>query len=299
MRTLSRLPRLLLPVLSLALMPACAMVKPHSPLLERVGKSNMSVGELRIRVRDMARRFPGVLEATADAAAERSNSVEIREAMLRFKSNAVPIMQSALLQPDPVAALIDGWSLLAQLQQALPEKAPAEVRASFAQSFGGLESEVEALWRELSGRQDVSPLRETVHKWAAEHPLTGPLVTRESTVPLLASFTDRSGVGLLGATAAALQDTQDLVTRVDLYAGSLPRQARWQAELATQELLGPPTLSPVMGELNRMVDVLVRVGALAGNAPVLVTREREALQDFATSERVAVLDALHSERVEA
>ncbi|QRO03038.1 chemotaxis protein [Archangium violaceum] len=279
-------------------MPACSLLKPRSPLLERVGRSNMSVGELRIRVRDMARRFPGVLEATADVAAERSDSAEIREAMLRFKSNAVPVMQSALLQPDPVAALIDGWALLAQLEQALPENAAPEMRATFARSLRELESEVEALWRELSGRQDVSNLRETVHQWAAEHPLTGPLVTRESTVPLLADFTDRSGVGLMGAAAGALQDTQDLLTRVDLYAGSLPRQARWQAEIATQELLGAaPALGPVLNELDRTVDVLERVGALAAHTPALVTREREALQDFISSERQAVMDDVRGERV--
>ncbi|WP_395845494.1 hypothetical protein [Cystobacter fuscus] len=117
MRTL---PRLLFPVLFLVLMPACAALKSCSPLFERVGRSNLLVGELRIRMGDMARRFPGVLEATADVAAERSQSDGTREALLRFKSNAVPVMQSTLLQPDPVAALIDGWTLLAQLKQSLP-----------------------------------------------------------------------------------------------------------------------------------------------------------------------------------
>ncbi|WP_233262059.1 chemotaxis protein [Vitiosangium sp. GDMCC 1.1324] len=310
MHTLPRYSRLLFPLLLVVLTGACATLKPRSALLERVGKSNMSVGELRIRVRDMARRFPAVLEATADDAAARSDSPELRASLLRFKSNAVPVMQSALLQPDPVAALIDGWALLAQLEQALPKAAPPELVTPFQRSLGELESEVEVLWRELSGREDVANLREVVHTWAGKHPLTGPLITRESTVPLLASFTDRSGVGLLGATAAALQDTQDLIQRTDLYAVSLPRQARWQAEIATQEILGgTPALGPVVDEMGRAVDVLVRVGALAGNTPALVSREREALQDFLSSERravlegvqgerVAVLDAFHSERVQ-
>jgi|GEM_PF-3586824 len=306
MRTLSRL---LFPVLLLVLMPACAMLKPRSPLFERVGQSNLSVGELRIRIRDMARRFPGVIEATADVAAEHSPSAETREALLRFKSNAVPVMQSALLQPDPVAALIDGWALLAQLEQSLPKRAPPEVLDTFQRSLGELESEVEMLWRELSGREDVSPLRALVHAWATEHPLTGTLVSRESTVPLLAEFTDRSGVGLLGTTTAALQDMKDLVQRMDLYVGTLPRQARWQAELATQEFLGAPALGSAVHELERAVDVLVRVGALADKTPRWVTGERQSLQGFLSSERqavldgvrgerVAVLDSLHSERVE-
>ncbi|MFE8595929.1 chemotaxis protein [Archangium violaceum] len=311
--------RLLL-VLLTALLTACAAVKaePRSALYERVGKSEMSVGVLRIRVRDMARRFPGVLEATADEISARSPSPAVREAMIRFKSNAVTSMQGALLQPDPVAALIDAWALLAQLEQFLPKSVAGqspELLDIARRSLGMLESEVEALWRELSGREDVSQLHQLVHGWAAEHPLTGPLITRESTVPLLAAFTDRSGVGLLGSTAALLADTQDLVTRVDLYAGTLPRQARWQAELAVQDMVeGTPVLTSAMAEMGRTVDVLVRMGALADGTPRWATGEREALQDFISGfisserlavlegvrgERLAVLDALHAERVQA
>ncbi|WP_179956377.1 chemotaxis protein [Melittangium boletus] len=315
MHTSPRLPSLLLTALLAALLTACAALKvePRSPLYERVGRSELSVGALRIRVRDMARRFPGVLEATADELSARSSSPLVREAMIHFKSNAVPAMQGALLQPDPVAALIDAWALLAQMQQALPkwaEGASPEVVDTFQHSLGGLESEVEALWRELSGREDVSPLHQLVHGWATEHPLTGSLVTRESSVPLLAAFTDRAGVGLLGSTAALLADTQDLLARVDLYAGSLPRQARWQAELAVQEMVaGTPVLTSAMDELGRTVDVLVRLGAFVDGTPRWATGERVALQDFISSERqavldgvrgerVAVLDALHTERVQ-
>lgn len=299
-----------------SLLTACAAVKtePRSALYDRVGKSKMSVGALRIRVRDMARRFPGVLELTADEISARSQSPEVRDAMVRFKSNAVTTMQGALLQPDPVAALIDAWALLAQLEQFLPKSVAGrspELMDIARHSLGMLESEVEVLWRELSGREDVSHLNQLVHAWAAEHPLTGSLITRESTVPLLAAFTDRSGVGLLGSAAALLADTQDLVTRVDLYAGTLPRQARWQAELAVQDMVeGAPVLTSAMTEMGRTVDVLVRLGALADGTPRWATGEREALQGFISSERLAVLeavrgerlavlDALHAERVQA
>lgn len=304
MRTPVRLPTLLFTALLAALMTACTAMKAEqrSPLFERVGKSEMSVGSLRIRVRDMARRFPGVLEALADDLAARSSSPAERERMIRFKSNAVPAMQQALLQPDPVAALIDGWALLAQMQDVLPKwaaGAPPEVVDTARRSLGTLESEVEGLWRELSGSEDVSHLRQLVHGWAAEHPLTGPLITRESTVPLLAAFTDRSGVGLLGATGALLADTQDIITRVDLYAGSLPRQARWQAELAVQEMMveGTPVLTSAMAEMGRTVDVLVRMGALVDGTPRWATGEREALQGFISSERLAVLEGVRGERV--
>lgn len=313
-----------LAVVLTALSTACATVKPRSPLFERVGRSDLSVGALRIRVRDMARRFPAVLETAADEIAARSDEEEMRRAMLEFKSNAVPAMQGALLQPDPVASLVDAWALLAQLEEALPRRAahaPPELVAHARQSLEGLETEVEALWRELSGNEDVSQAHERVHAWAADHPLTGPLITRDSTVPVLASLTDISRVSPLGAAAALMEDTRDIAARVDLYAASLPRQARWQAELLMDDAASAPPLQSAVDDLGRTVDILDRMGGLAERMPALVARERVAvldgldrsrlsLQEFASGERKALmtdvghereaaLAALHTERVEA
>lgn len=303
---------------------ACATVEPRSALLERVGQSDLSVGALRIRVRDMARRFPAVLETASDDIAARSGDAEVRREMLEFKTNAVPAMQASLLQPDPVASLVDAWALLAQLEGVLAQRAahaPPELIARARQTIEGLEAEVEALWKELSGNEDVSAAHQRVHAWAAEHPLTGPLITRDSTVPLLASVTDISKMSALGAAATLMQDTRDIAARVDLYAATLPRQARWQAELLMEQAATAPPLQSAVGELNRTVDILDRMGGLAERMPALVARERVAvldgldrsrlsLQDFASGERralmvdvgherEAVLAAIHSERVEA
>ncbi len=307
------------------LLPACAtMNPPRSELAERVGRSDLDVSALRIRVRDLARRFSGLLEATADDLAAQSASPETQRELLEFKANAVPAMQGALFQPDPVAALLDAWALLAQLQDALPRHAEGTTPGLLAEAqraLGDMESQVEALWREVSGREDVSNARSQVHAWAAEHPLTGPLVTRESTAPLLASVVEASGGGLLKQAAGLLEDTRDITARVDLYASSLPRQARWQAELVAADAMNAPALRSAMAELARTVDILDRVGGVAASTPALVARERTAvlealsqerrsLQDFVSSERqavmagvgrerVAVLEALHAERVAA
>ncbi|QAT86947.1 methyl accepting chemotaxis protein [Corallococcus coralloides] len=306
-----------------ALCGGCASLEPRrSELATRVGHSDLSVAALRIQVRDLARRFSGLLEAMADDVAARSGSPQVAGAMLRFKSNAVPAVQSSLFQPDPVAALIDTWALLVQLRGALPhyaENPSPEVVSRADETLADLESQVEDLWREVTGSEDVSPARARVHAWAAEHPLTGPLVTRESTTALLSSVTDVSGGGLRSAAAGLVEDTRDLTARVDLYATSLPRQARWQAELVATDALRAPTVQAALAELGRTVDLLDRVGAVAANSPALIERERRAaldavhaerlgLQEFVTGERQAVLadvgrerqavvDALHAERV--
>ncbi len=198
-----------------ALLSACATLSPpRSELTERVGRSDLDVSALRVRVRDMARRFSGLLEAMADGLASHSDSPEVARAMLTFKANAVPAMQGALFQSDPVAALVDAWALLAQLQDVLPKRAelaPPELQAEARRSLGDMESQVEALWRELTGREDVSSARRLIHEWAAAHPLTGNLVARESTAPLLASVSEVSGGGLLKRAAGLLEGTRDII----------------------------------------------------------------------------------------
>jgi hypothetical protein len=191
--------------------------------------------------------------------------------------------------------------------------------AEAGRTLSDMESQVEGVWRELTRSEDTSAVRARVHEWAAAHPLTGNLSTRESTAPLLASVSKTSGGGLLTQVAGLLEDTRDVTARVDLYATSLPRQARWQAELAAADAMNAPALQSATAELARTVDILDRVGGVAASSPALVARERAAvleavsqerrsLQDFASGERLAilagvgqeraaVLDGLHVERV--
>ncbi|MBZ4422876.1 chemotaxis protein [Myxococcus sp. RHST-1-4] len=293
-------------MLAAALMTAlsgCATTAPRTELQERVGQSGMSAGVLRVRVRDLARRLPGMLEMGADDIAEHSDSAMLRLRMLEFKANAVPTLQAVLFQPDPVAALVDAWALLAQLQDAIRKHtvgAPPEQVDRALRVLTQAEAEVESLAKEVTGQEDLSQARARVHHWAAEHPLTGPIHARESTAPLLAELTDLSRLRPLGAAAVLLEDTRDLVARVDLYASSLPRQARWQAELAAAEMasavVDAPALREAMGELNRTVDILDRFGGLADNTPTLVARERTAVLDALHQERLAVQDFITGER---
>ncbi|MBN8226788.1 chemotaxis protein [Corallococcus macrosporus] len=315
--------RVVTAVLLAALCGGCASLEPQrSELAMRVGRSDLSVAVMRTRVRDLARRFSGLIEAMADDLASRSGSPSVAAAMLRFKANAVPAVQSTLFKPDPVAAIIDTWALLAQLEESLPRSATGaspELVSQAHASLVSLESELAAEWREVTGHEDVTQTRDRVHAWAAEHPLTGPLVTRESTTALLASLTEVTGGGLRSTAAGLIEDTRDLTARVDLYATSLPRQARWQAELVATDAMRAPTVQAALAELGRTVDLLDRVGSVAANTPALIERERRAvldavhaerlgLQEFVTGERQAVLadvgrerqavvDALHAERV--
>src|SRR5215217_2379864 len=309
---MSRLRRIAGCLLLLACLDGCSVSAPRSELVRRVGRSDLSVAALRIRVRDMARRFSGLLEISSDEIAARSGSDSVREAMTTFKIN-------------PVAALVDAWALLAQLELALPAWAASagatpEVTAKAERMLREQEAEVEALWKDVSGREDTSAAHQLVHEWAAKNPLVGSLVARVSTVGLLADMTSQSGLSARATAGALVEDVRDLTARMDLYAASLPRQARWQVESMAQEALQMLPAREAMKDLERVVDTLDQFGGLAAGTPALVARERaavlsaldsgrEALQRFIESERQAlmvdvsgerqaILSALHTERVE-
>src|SRR5262252_103883 len=125
---------------------ACAASPPKSKLQQAVSQGRMSPDELRIRVRALAGPFSGQIEAFADEIARRSPDPQTRFAVTRFKINAIPALQSTLFEPDPVAALIDSWVLLAQLEDAITTYGVGRdesMRALASERVRGIEREIE------------------------------------------------------------------------------------------------------------------------------------------------------------
>lgn len=285
-----------------------------SELQAAIGGTHMSPAALRVRVRALAGRFSGELQTVAEDLATRTADPATRLALTRFKVNAIPQMQQALLQPDPVAALIDAWALLAQLRPALAELVrrgdlSAEFKATLGERFTAMESELADIWCELTGTRDASQVATQIHAWAADHPLTS-LAARMSTVGLLAQLTERSGIRPLGAASLLLEDTQDLALRMDLLAEYAPRIARWQAEIFVRELLVDPSLLGSGETPREVLESIVRLLDSAEGLPSLITRERIAafeqieaerlaFQAFVDRERTAAFEALAQERATA
>jgi hypothetical protein len=291
-----------------ASLPGCASSQPKSQLYEMVGHGELTLGALRIIIRDCARRFPAVLEQAATALAEGPTTPEQRRGLTEFKANGVPMVQSVLLQQDPVAALLDGWALLYQLRDFLVRGAVD--RAGLPETIEtveGLADELARLWGALTGRQDVSSARARVEAWARAHPLRGSLLARDSTAPLLAKVLGHGELSVLDAAGSAVETVEDAITRLDLYAINLPRQARWQAEAALQDLARSPEVERAFDSLDRAIELGQPVSELASEAGAIVRRERTALlagvavertalQGYLSDERRAVVAALASER---
>src|SRR5262245_1887521 len=130
----------------LASLSGCATTQPRSELYDKVGPGTLTFGALRVLMRDCARRFPAVLEQPPTAVGEGPTTPEQRRGLTEFKANGVPLVQSVLLQQDPVAALLDGWALLYQLRDFLVRGAiePAR-RAETVRTVEGLADELSRL----------------------------------------------------------------------------------------------------------------------------------------------------------
>lgn len=137
-----------------------------------------------------------------------------------------------------------------------------------------------------------------VRRWADRHPIEGAIYRRPSIDSAVAELLASSGAGGVFAALGDLDETTaDVMTRMDLYTMYLPRLARWEAELAADDLtrgVDPRTLSADFERLTRAVD---RMAAVAETASDLVARERAAALDAVRGERIALLDAIQKERV--
>ncbi len=131
---------------------------------------------------------------------------------------------------------------------------PEEALAMARERFATMESEMSALWSDVTGRGDVSRARAEVTAWARAHPIRHSGV-RPSTAPLLAEVTATSGVSPMGAAAALIETSQDLSARMDVLSTTLFKQVRWQAEYFTRELVRDPPL------LGRQTALLTGISA--------------------------------------
>jgi hypothetical protein len=284
-----------------ASLPGCAITQPKSELYEKVGHGQLTLGALRVIIRDCARRFPAVLEVAATTLGEGPTTAEQRRRLLEFKANGVPMVQSVLLQEDPVAALLDGWALLYQLRDYLVRGSmdrpglPETVR-----TVEGLADELAAVWVSLTGRPDVTPARARVEAWAQAHPLKGSLLARDSTAPLLSGLLGREQLSLRGAAGTAVESIQDAIARIDLLTLTLPRQARWQAEAAVQDMAMSPEVGGVAASfdraLDRAFDLAEPLSELAAQTSAIISRERVAALADVDRERAALEAFLRTER---
>lgn len=275
---------------------ACAGGQRQSTLIRQQDSVMASTAELRFEVVELARAVTGEIEAGADGVREVSTDPDVRREALLWKVNAIPQVQTAALQFDPFVAGMDLWTFLAQMRNFFASGEGAVAFGEHAHIAQEAMARAERRLQETLGRvSEVSGehQHEGVEEWAETHPITGFDFRRE---PITTKYAE-SLRGRGGSTLAALYEVQSSMARLELRAAllseTLPKQVRWNAELAAGDMGRVAEMEGVLSNLNH---TLVSTGELAERTPEMLAAERAAVMQGIREESAAALGFIERER---
>lgn len=319
--------RIVLPIL--VLFAGCTGSGGQGKLLkDRERERGVTEREVRAELLDFVRLFDQAVSGAADEILRDTNEVELRRRAIIWKIHAIPACQAAAFQESPTLGLVDVWTLVLQMS--------AHFHVGEGKGrFGPYQSRVLAacqrlvdaagkLTRLLPGN-DPEAMRKSLEAWVVTHPITDQGRVRPSPMGELSRLVGARELSTLGALVSMEQHVADLTYRLGLYAESMPRQARWQAELMTEEVFQRPKfreslhdfavmassleevagyekvikdqLGDALAKADRLsVDLLASVDGQRTATLAAVTAEREAVLGEVDRQREATLAAVQTER---
>ncbi len=273
----------------------------------------ISAAELSSRNQSLLTLYSSEIEGAADKIILESSSPVARREALLWKAEAIPVLQTSLLNPDPVAAVVDTWAFIFQanayLEQPMVKSRLGPFLPILAETLKTMDAEMEQLVRAAAPAANIPDLRQKMSTWAAAHPIqTGLTGRRSADVDLIRQ--DESDLGALASIKALEEGLGDITARLDSYNAYLPKQARWQAELLVSDLTRDPefgaaasnfaVISKALDETSNNLDRMPELAARAREVALAdVENQRLAAQSFLREERVQTIEALTQQRINA
>ena len=277
-------------LLLMATFAACSTSGPQQTQLMKKTDLTVSSAQLQVQVRSLADRFSGLMEEAGEEVLEQTDDPAMRRRALLWLTNGIPAMQHALFRPDPLAALLDGWFLVAQMhfyfEEHSPEDLPQPFREIAIRMLDTMEADIKDIVIRAGSEKNYETGRQLVYDAARTYPMTNSFASRQGSTIVLSEFTARAGSGALKSIGSLTETMDDLIARFDLNAEYLPKQVRWQAQLMMIDE-GFHNIGP---SLEHLAYLEVVAGQIDRLTPIV-----EALPDLVAEERVAVLEALDAE----
>lgn len=256
--------------------------------------------------------YSAEIEAAADRIISESPSPATQRQALVWKAEAIPVMQTSLLNTDPVAAVLDTWAFIFQMtaymeRPALKQKF-GESYPVVAETLRNMDAEMEQLVRVGAPTANVADLRQRVGAWAEAHPIQTSLVGRQSADPDVIRKVEQSDLGMTASIKTLAEGLGDFTARLDSYNVYLPKQARWQAQLLLTDSTHDPQISAALSNLALLANSAAKASGNIEQMPGLVDQTRKAFkadvdgerlsaQAFLREELLRTLYALHQERI--
>ncbi|HET9119851.1 MAG TPA: hypothetical protein VFN72_04905 [Solirubrobacterales bacterium] len=313
-------------LLLLAAAPLAACVSMRSggepTALMRVTGTDISSGQLRALGNELAIRIPAIIEISGDRMLARTEDPLLRRRALSWKIEGTAAFHQALFRPDALGAAVETYALSVQLEDWV--KGPGGQRY-----YGDLQpiliGGVEQIRREIENQalsvakdpDNARASRERVAAWAHENPIDEHMSNRPSLHAILVRMAANQNLNLTDAFAGITANVADLQTRLDVYAWTLPKVARWQAEMAAIDLTSVDPGKLAVATLQRADALLTRVDALGSPESIRqlssaatsslrnervavmgdIDRQRREITDALTRERVAILGNVDAQRI--
>ena len=271
-----------------------------------------SAPELSSRNQSMLALYSAEIEAAADRIISESPSPAAQRQALVWKAEAIPVMQTSLLNTDPVAAVLDTWAFIFQMTAYMERPAlKQKLGASYpivAETLRNMDAEMEQLVQLAAPAANVADLRHTVSAWAEAHPIQAGLAGRQSADPDVIRKAEQSDLGMTTSIKTLAEGLGDLTARLDSYNVYLPKQARWQAELLLTDFTHDAQIRGALSNFATLSDSAAKASSTINQMPELVDQTRKAFkadvdaerlsaQAFVRDERLSTLYALQQERI--
>ena len=271
-----------------------------------------SVAELSSRNHSLLGLYSAEIEAAADRIILESHSPEAHRQALMWKAEAIPALQTTLLNTDPVGAVVDTWAFLFQMNAYMERPAVKQGFGEFyfvvAETMRNMDAEMERLIQVAAPSANVADMRQRLGAWAKAHPIQAGLTGRQSTDPEMIQKVGESDLGTTASLKALGEGVGDLTARLDSYNVYLPKQARWQGELFLIDIARDPQVDAVMSNVVVLSSALAKTSSGMDRMPETIGQAREAIrtdvdgerlaaQAFLRQERLQTLDAVRQERI--
>jgi len=275
-------------VAGLALSTACRTSDGQHRLISTVESPQLTEAQLRARLYDFVGQFSGEVAAAANEMVAQATSDDVRRIARTWKANGIPACQAAAFDQDPVIGLIDVWALVVQIGDYFESDRAVErlgdARLPAHATMARLEDQIEAIAAQLGTERSAADARLVVHEFAGRNPVDDLRFTRASATPELRALTAAAQKSVFHTVESLDERMDDLSDRMTIYAATLPKQARWEAEIFTDYVFHQPEIEAVT--------------SLAAEFPALIAEERKLILAAIRDERAVALADLERQRLE-
>lgn len=262
-----------------------------------------SAEELGLRNQSLLGLYSAQVESAADKIILESPSPRARKQALIWKAEAIPVMQTSLLNTDPVAAVFDTWVFIFQMTAYMNRPAIKQEFGEFHsvvdEALKGMNVEIEQLIRASAPSANIPALKEKANAFAEEHPIQAGLAGRRSATPELVRRVGESDFGTMASIRALGESLGDLTARLDSYNAYLPKQIRWQSELLLWDVTRDPQARAVASDFGNLSNAMAKTSSSLEGMPQLLGQAREGLREDVDAQRLAAQAFLREERIEA